>query len=291
LPNQKGMQLSLCGAGLGAGKLTLEEFAQLAARSGYAGIDFGISSAQRLADELGGATALVERFLALGVAPASFGLEVEWRRDDAAFESGMKTLAQRAALAQQLGCTRCCTWMPSSTSDDSSEWRRRTVARFRQIGEVFADYGVRFGLEWVGPHHLRAGGENQMGPNPTVWNLPQTLELIAETGQSNLGLLVDSYHCYTTGIEEETLAALTDSQIIHVHINDAPKGVGPAGAKDGQRVVPGTGEINLAGFLSGLRRAGYTGYIACEILAPAPVAETPDEAAALIRGALRGLGL
>ena len=48
------MQLSLCGAGLGAGKLSLLEFAELAARSGYAGIDFGISSAQRLADELGG---------------------------------------------------------------------------------------------------------------------------------------------------------------------------------------------------------------------------------------------
>ena len=285
------MQVSLCGAGLGAGKLSLLEFTELAARSGYSGVDFGISSAQRLADELGGTTALSERFLTLGVVPATFGLEVEWRRDDEAFAAGMATLAEKAAIAQQLGCTRCCTWMPSATSDDSREWRERTVARFREIGKVFADYGVRFGLEWVGPHHLRAGGENQMGPNPTVWTLPQTLELIAETGQSNIGLLVDSYHCYTTGITEDQLAALTDSQIVHVHINDAPIGVGPSGAKDGQRVVPGTGEINLAAFLSGLRRAGYGGYIACEILAPAPVADTPDEAAALIRSALRGLGI
>jgi sugar phosphate isomerase/epimerase len=291
LPNLKGMQLSLCGAGLGAGQLSLLEFAELAARSGYAGIDFGISSAQRLADALGGVGALCEKLRTLGVAPASFGLEVEWRRDDAAFQSGLETLAERAALAQQLGCTRCCTWMPSSTSDDSSLWRTRTVARFAEIGKVFADYGVRLGLEWVGPHHLRAGGENQMGPNPTVWTLPQTLELIAETGLGNIGLLVDSYHCYTTGITEAELAALTDSQIVHVHINDAPKGVGPAGAKDGQRVLPGTGEIDLVRFLNGLRRAGYSGSIACEILAPAPVAETPDEAAVLIRAALRGLGL
>jgi sugar phosphate isomerase/epimerase len=285
------MQLSLCGAGLGAGKLSLLEFAELASRTGYAGIDFGISSAQRLADELGGATALSEKLLSLGVAPASFGLEVEWRRDDAAFASGMETLAARAALAQQLGCDRCCTWMPSSTNEDLSEWRTRTVARFTEIGKVFADYGVHFGLEWVGAHHLRAGGENQMGANPTVWTMPQTLELIAETGQSNIGLLVDSYHCYTTGVTEDELAALTDSQIVHVHINDAPIGVGPAGAKDGQRVVPGTGEINLASFLSGLRRVGYSGSIACEILAPEPVAETPDAAATLIRTALRELGL
>ena len=285
------MKLSLCGAGLGAGKLSLLEFAELAARTGYSGVDFGISSAQRLAGELGGTAALCEKFHSLGVAPATFGLEVEWRQGDAAFEAGMATLAEKAAVAQELGCTRCCTWMPSATSDGSSEWRTRTVARFREIGKVFADYGVRFGLEWVGPHHLRAGGENQMGPNPTVWTMPQTLELIAETGQSNLGLLVDSYHCYTTGITEDELAALTDSQIVHVHINDAPVGVGPAGAKDGQRVVPGTGEINLASFISGLTRAGYSGYIACEILAPAPVADTPDEAATLIRSALRNLGL
>ena len=285
------MKLSLCGAGLGAGKLSPLEFAELAARTGYSGVDFGISSAQRLAEELGGIAALCEKFHTLGVAPASFGLEVEWRRDDAVFAAGMATLAEKVAIARALGCTRCCTWMPSATSDDSSEWRTRTVARFREIGKVFADYGVRFGLEWVGPHHLRAGGENQMGPHPTVWTMPQTLELIAETGQSNLGLLVDSYHCYTTGITEDELAALTDSQIVHVHINDAPVGVGPAGAKDGQRVVPGTGEIDLPRFLSGLRRAGYDGYIACEILAPAPVADTPDEAATLIRSALRNLGL
>lgn len=285
------MKLSLCGAGLGAGKLSLLEFAELAARNDYNGIDFGISSAQRLADELGGTTALVEKFLALGVAPASFGLEVEWRRDEDAFQSGLATLAQKAAVAQQLGCTRCCTWMPSATNDDPAEWRSRTVTRFREIGKIFADYGVRFGLEWVGPHHLRAGGENQMGAHGTIWTLPQTLELIEEIGLSNIGLLVDSYHCYTTGIDEAGVGALTDSQIVHVHINDAPKGVGPAGAKDGGRVVPGTGEIDLSGFLRGLRTAGFTGYIACEILAPQPVAETPDAAAALIRTSLRELGL
>lgn len=285
------MQLSLCGAGLGAGKLSLLEFADLAARNDYAGIDFGISGAARLADELGGTDALLEKLHVLGVTPASFGLEVEWRRDEEGFQSGLAALAQKASVAQQLGCTRCCTWMPSATNDDASEWRRRTVARFREIGTILADSGVRLGLEWVGPHHLRAGGENQMGANGTVWTMAQTLELIAEIDLSNVGLLVDSYHCYTTGIGEVEVGALSDDQIVHVHINDAPKGVGPEGAKDGGRVVPGTGEIDLPGFLRGLRTAGYTGYIACEILAPQPVAETPEAAAALVRTALRGLGL
>lgn len=285
------MQLSLCGAGLGAGKLGLLEFATLAAQNDFPGIDFGISSAQRVAAELGGIAALKDKLAALGVAPANFGLEVEWRRDEDSFQSGLAALAEKAAVAQALGSTRCCTWMPSSTNDDPTEWRTRTVTRFRAIGEVFADYGIRLGLEWVGPHHLRAGGENQMGANGTVWTLPQTLELIDEIGLSNVGLLVDSYHCYTTGIGEAEVGALTDSQIVHVHINDAPVGVGPAGAKDGGRVLPGTGEIDLTGFLKGLRTAGYQGYISCEILAPQPVAETPEAAAALVRQSLRGLGL
>jgi len=166
-----------------------------------------------------------------------------------------------------------------------------TADRFREIARVLGRSGNRLGLEFVGPHHLRAGGANAMGTEPTVWTVDGTLELIARIGESNVGFMVDSYHQYTTGATGDDLVRLGDARIVHAHINDAPAGSTPETAIDNRRVLPGDGVIDLAEYVDGLRRAGYTGYVACEVLAPEPVAGDPDTAAALVRSRLRDLGL
>jgi sugar phosphate isomerase/epimerase len=285
------MKISLNGARLGNDRLTFLEFVDLAARHEFAGVDFGLGGAMNAATELGGTEALVAHLAEKGVTPAVFGLEVDWRKDEETFQSGLASLAEKTQFAQAIGASRCCTWILPAVNDDPGEWKATTAQRFAAIADIFADYGVRLGLEWVGPHHLRAEGENATGKTNVVYNLPTTLQLIEQIGRENVGLLVDSYHCYTTELAESDLAQLTDAQIVHVHINDAPKGVGVAGAKDGQRVLPGAGEIDLPGFLRGLHSAGYTGYIATEVLAPEPIAETAEEAAGKVRAALRDLGL
>jgi sugar phosphate isomerase/epimerase len=284
------MKLSLCGAGLGASP-DFSGFAELASRHDFAGIDFGLGGAKKATEALGSVEALKERLTQLGVALGPFGLDIDWRKDEATFEAGLENLREGAALAEKLGANRCCTWMLPATDHDPEEWTEAVVARFGRVADIFAPHGIRLGLEWVGPHHLRAGGENATGKNRWVENLPDTLALIERIGRKNVGLLVDSYHVYTTGATEADLAALTDEQIVHVHINDAQRGVGPAGARDGERVLPGTGEIDLSAFLRGLRAAGYSGFISCEVLAPLPLGATPDEAAGNIRAALRALGL
>lgn len=292
------MKLSLNAARLGgAGRLPFTEYAALAARHGFDGIDFGITGAMKAVDQDAvpgqqtGASGLRDYLSELGVAPAVFGLDVEWRRDDETFAAGMANLPAQAAFAQGLGSTRCCTWMPPATNDDPAAWIKRTAGRFREIAAVFADHGIRLGLEWVGPRHLRAGGANAMGANPVIYTLDGTLDLIAQIGAPNVGLLVDCYHCYTTGIGEAEIAKLTDAQIVHVHVNDAPKGSTPETALDGGRVLPGDGVIDLAGFLRGLQAAAYRGYVATEVLAAEEIAATPDEAAARVRSALQRLGL
>lgn len=285
------MKLALNGAKLGADKLSFLEFVDLAARHGFAGVDMGLGGAQKAIEQLGSVDALKAYFAEKQVVPATFGLDVDWRRDEETFRTGLASLPEKAAFAQSIGLTRCCTWMLPATDDTPEEWINRTAQRFSEVATIFADHGIRFGLEWVGPHHLRAGGVNATGANNAVYTLPTTLALIEKIGKANIGLLVDSYHCYTTGVTESDLAALTDAQIVHVHINDAPKGVGPEGARDGERVLPGEGEIDLAAFLRGLKASGYTGYIAVEVLSPNLIADNPEEAAAKVRESLSGLGL
>jgi sugar phosphate isomerase/epimerase len=285
------MKLSLNPARLGAGNLNLMQFIDLAARHGFSGVDTGAGAAKQLVDTLGDVSAATDYLLEKSVVIATFGLDAQWRTTDEAFAEGIAKLPAQAELLAALGCTRCLTWMPPSADVEKDEWVARTVKRFTEAGKILGDHGIRFGLEWVGPHHLRANGANPMGKFDTVHDIPGTLDLIAQTGLDNLGLLVDSYHCYTTGAGEAEVAALTDAQIVHVHINDAPKGVGPGGAKDGERLLPGEGEIDLEGFLRGLKTAGYTGYIAAEILAPQDLAPNAEDAADKVRTSLRNLAL
>jgi sugar phosphate isomerase/epimerase len=284
------MKASLCGAGLGAGKLTFLEYIDLAAQNGFDGVDFGIEQAEKSVDEVGRRE--FEDFInARGITLANFGLPVEWRRDEVTYNDHVSRLAHRAELAQKLGCSRCCTYILPATDLAPDEWWRQTVRRFSEIARILSGYGVRLGLEWVGPHHLRAGGANATGKNNVLVDLPQTLELIKDIGNPAVGLLVDSYHCYTTGIGGAEIAKLTPDQIVHVHLNDAAKGVTPEEARDGARVLPGDGGIDLEGFLTGLRASGYDGYVAVEVLAPKPLADTPQEAAAKQRESLRRFGL
>ncbi len=286
------MKLSLNPARLSAGNLNLVQFVDLAARHGFSGVDTGVGAAKQMVTALGDVSAANDYLLEKSVALATFGFDPEWRyADETKFREGLAALPEQAGLMAELGCTRCLTWMPPAGDAPQDEWLKRTAKRFTEAGRILGDHGIRFGLEWVGPHHLRVDGANPMGEFDTVHDIPGTLDLIARAGLNNLGLLVDSYHCYTTGAGEAEVAALTDAQIVHVHINDAPKGVRPSGAKDGERLLPGEGEIDLAGFLRGLTKAGYAGYIAAEILAPQDIAANAEEATDKVRSSLRNLGL
>ena len=206
------MKTALNEAGLNENGLGWERLAALAARHGFDGIDFGVRALKKAAGERsGGAPAVRDHLAALGVAPAAFDLPVEWRRDEETFSAGMAAFPEEAALAAAIGATRCCTWMPPSVDGELADWEAQTVRRFRAVARVLADHGIRLGLEWVGPHHLRAGPE-AMGANPWLYTLDGTRALIAEIAEPNVGLLVDSYHCFTTGVGRDEIAAYQRSR-------------------------------------------------------------------------------
>ena len=179
------MKTSLNGARLGAESLTLLEFVELAARQGFDGVDFGIGAAMRTGLEFGGADLLSEYFHERNIAPAAFGLEVDWRRDEVTYQQGMGALEDQARFAQAMGATRCVTWMPPSVHN-AEEWDRIVVRRFGEIAAVLERFDIRLGLEWVGPHHLRAGEVNAMGPEPWIYTMPDTLDLIDRIGVRQL---------------------------------------------------------------------------------------------------------
>jgi sugar phosphate isomerase/epimerase len=284
------MRVSLCGAGLGAARLSFFDFAELASATGFDGFDFGAQGALDAINELGLA-GVQQRLGQLNVVPAVFGLDVEWRGSDEKFDEGMVGFAERVAAAVAVGSERCCTWIPPASDVPTAEWTDRTVSRFQKIMDVLNANGVRLGLEFVGPHHLRAGGANAMGAFPTIWTLEQTLELINAIATDGLGLLVDSYHLDTTTTDADVLLPLGDALIVHAHINDAGSETTAETALDGNRVLPGAGRLPLQHYVDVLKAIGYNGFLCCEVLTPTPLGETPTAAAINIRESLRMLGV
>jgi sugar phosphate isomerase/epimerase len=209
---------------------------------------------------------LQQHSLSLG----SIGLPVEWRGTEEQFQSSLTRLAASAEAARALGCSACCTYVLPSTDMKAAHFMALATRRLRICAEVLGAYGIRLGLEFVGPHHLRT-----RWANPFIWTIDETLDWIATIGLTNVGLLFDAYHWYTTSNRIEDILNLQANQIVHVHINDAPD-LPIEQVLDNGRLYPGEGVINLSGFLQSLQRIGYKGSITQEILTAEPPMDSAE---------------
>jgi sugar phosphate isomerase/epimerase len=206
---------------------------------------------------------------------ASIGLSVQWRTTEEEFVAGLARLVKDAEAAAAVGCTACTTYVLPSTDHKAAHFMAIATRRLRVCAQILSAYGIRFGLEFVGPHHLRTRWSH-----PFVWSLQETLDWIEAIDEKNVGLLFDSYHWYTNELGIEDILRLDPSQIVLVHINDAPD-VPVSEAIDNERLYPGEGVIDLAGFLRALKQIGFQGTVAQEILVPKPSEES--SAALLLR--------
>jgi sugar phosphate isomerase/epimerase len=200
----------------------------------------------------------------------AIGLPVEWRKTEEEFRGGLNRLISDAEFAASLGCTSSTTYILPSTDQNAAHFMALAISRLRTCAQILGAFGIRLGLEFVGPHHLRTAWEN-----PFIWNMKETLDLIAAIDEKNVGLLIDSYHWYTNELCIEDILQLDNSQIVHVHINDAPN-VPITEALDNDRLYPGEGVIDLVGFLKALKRIGYKGAVSQEILTLQPQREPAD---------------
>jgi sugar phosphate isomerase/epimerase len=146
------------------------------------------------------------------------------------------------------------------------------VQRLKRVAEVLASHGLRFGLEFVAPFHLRRRWKHEF-----IFTPGQMLELAAEVGE-NVGLLVDCFHVHTAGDTWQHVAQILANKIVLAHLNDAPK-IPVADVDDGQRLLPGDGAIDIPAFIGALKAAGYDGPVSLEVFNADLRAMPPLEAA------------
>ncbi|OGX68421.1 MAG: xylose isomerase [Paenibacillus sp. RIFOXYA1_FULL_44_5] len=243
---------------------SIERYIALAAQYEFQAVDL---DAKAFIDSTGGEAAAKTLLQEHGIMIGSIGLPVQWRTTEEQFQQDLVQLAEHAAAAAALGCRSCCTYILPSTDENAAHFMAVATRRLRICAEVLDAYGIRLGLEFVGPHHLRTRWKN-----PFIWTLQETLDWIEAINSRNVGLLFDAYHWYTTGLTTADIMKLRPEQIVHVHINDAPP-VPVEEALDNGRLYPGEGVIDLTGFLKALKQIGYQGVVAQEILMQAPPAD------------------
>jgi len=196
-----------------------------------------------------------------GVRYGTAGLPVEFRRDEEQFQKELAQLPKQASILKQLGVKRMATWITPGHREltylQNFEQHKR---RFREAAKVLRDSDIQLGLEFVGPRTSRARYRF-----PFICTQLDMMELVEAIGTGNVGLLLDSWHWYTSHGTVEELLQLSNKDVIHVHVNDAPSGIQVDEQIDNRRRLPvTTGVIDMKGFINALVKIGYDGPVECE---------------------------
>ena len=276
------MYLSLNAVPIG-GKQTWPEFARLASRTGFLGVDVMLDAA--MADGVAKTRALLAD---LKLKPAFISLPVEFRKDDETFKASLPKLEDAAPFASAIGCPRVMTYLMSSSPIPKEELRRIYRARLTECARILARSHCRFGLEFLGPLHIR-----KANPNEFIWKMPEMLEFAKECG-SNVGLTLDAWHWHHAGGTVQDILKAGRDRIVVVHFDDAPK-LPPEEIRDNQRLLPGEGVIDLVGFLHALKKIGYADGLSVEVFGRGLKEMPPEEAAKVClesgRGVLKKAGI
>jgi len=196
-----------------------------------------------------------------GIRYGAASLPIEFRRDEDRFAKDLTRLAKEASILKQLGVTRMATWIPPGHNELTYLQNfQQHKKRLGEVAKVLLDNDIRLGLEFVGPRTSR-----QRYRFAFICTQLDMMELVEAIGTPNVGLLLDSWHWYTSHGTVEELLQLSNKDIVHVHVNDAPSGIPIDEQIDNRRRLPvTTGVINLKGFINALAKIGYDGPVECE---------------------------
>jgi sugar phosphate isomerase/epimerase len=128
--------------------------------------------------------------------------------------------------------------------------RSRVVEALREAAYVAGEVNVRLALEVIRP-----------GPGGSlVSTIPEALALIADTGATNLDVLIDTWHFWDSPQTLTDIRAHGES-IVGVQVNDRS-----AAARGwGDRTLPGRGDMDLTAILQAVRDSRFSGWYELEI--------------------------
>jgi sugar phosphate isomerase/epimerase len=182
-----------------------------------------------------------------------------------------KATALARSLARLARATRadiCVTTLSAPVSP-------RLLDELRTCAEVLAGADARLALEFASYGHPRT--------------LDEAVAVCEAVGWERCGLLVDTWHFFSSGAPWSLLRSLDCGRIALVHVNDAPAPAGYDVVHESRhrRLPPGAGTFPLAEFVTVMKTVGYDGPISGEVLSARLRRLRPADAAREIMDGLR----
>ncbi|MDQ6418148.1 sugar phosphate isomerase/epimerase family protein [Paenibacillus sp. LHD-117] len=231
-------------------RLGLKEQLRVAAEAGYDGIEIWVRDME---DYLAGGESLDS----LRSEIQGSGLEVpnaiaffRWADNDAAVRE--EALEQAKNEMEMLAAIGCIAVAAPSFGDVTGASVHKIAERFAALSDLGETTGVTPYLEFWG----RA---------KRLSRLEETIEVLLAADKPNAKLLLDPFHMYTGGSDQETLATLSSERIGIVHANDYGAIPPRDTIADSDRLFPGDGIAPLARMAQLLHAAGYNGYLSLEL--------------------------
>ena len=245
----------------------LQETINLAKTAGFQGVDVDIKETAKIVR--GKSLNYIKQIFARN--SMRFGgwlIPIDWQKEiriplykERKYRKDLDRLSHYAEIAGKLGCVRALTWLnPYSDNKPFQENFDWHVKRLQDLAGILKNHRCFLALEFLSPKTLRIGHKYEF-----IHDLGGTLELCDAIGTKNVGVLLDSWHWYTSHGTLNDLKQLSSKDVIYVHINDAPTGIPIDQLRDNIRCLPGeTNVINLVGFLTALKEIGYDGPVTPE---------------------------
>jgi sugar phosphate isomerase/epimerase len=151
-------------------------------------------------------------------------------------------VARAVELADRFGYRYLQTISP--TAEPGAAGFEETVDELGRVADALARYGVEVGLEYTG--------------FTTVSTASQAVEMVTACGRANLGVCVDVWH-HRRASDHEAISSVPASLIRCIQLDDGPRVPADGDYKTDcvrNRWAPGTGEMDVAGFVSTLLEMG-----------------------------------
>ena len=223
-------------------KLPLDAQIELAAKSGYEGIEPWLSDVAEAAKTEGALRRLAARCKDAGLAVVSAIGFAGWAvEDDSARAKGLEQMKRDMAMIAELGGTHIAAPPAGINGGDSPVVSLDVLAeRYRAVLELGRGMGVIPQLEF-------------WGSSANLSRLEQCVYVAARADHPDACVLADAFHMYKGGSSLNALRLLGRGALHCFHINDYPADPPRSTIRDADRIWPGDGIAPLKGILSAFR--------------------------------------
>src|SRR5262245_2699274 len=226
---------------------------RIARETGYAGVEIGGDKLTRYLGQGFGVDSLRSLLKETPPIGLSYVQDIE-RQQPQDYAALLDECDAVCRLAEQIGCPMV--QLLTGPLDSSGPYKglgdrpwpemcRLTAKNLVALARIGKAHGVRFYLEALTFTPLN--------------RLDQQLELLAEAGQDNVGLVLDFYHLWGSGTRPEEIARISKEQIFCVDFCDSKDPFGQRGDPEqrGRDVWTGQGNIPLKEWVHAVKATGF----------------------------------